>query len=221
MRPLIKYIIISFFALLNGMLIAQSTISLAQAIDIAKNNNAKLRTETKLVQYRQALVNTAYRFDPTQFNVELGQFNSAFFDTGFGVSQSFFLPKVYRKRAEANMYQVKSGEAYVRLSEAEIRQQLDELFSEYSFLTKKEGLLKYQDSLYNAFAQKSLLRWEKGESDILEKTTAEQQKLNISNQLSMLGKMKDYIIIHLNWLLNDGGNYIPETGKTDILPYNI
>jgi cobalt-zinc-cadmium resistance protein CzcA len=61
---------------------------------------------------------------------------------------------------------------------------------------------------------------EKGESDILEKTTAEQQKLNLSNQLAMLSKMKDYVTIHLNWLINDGGNYVPEVTSNEST-YNI
>lgn len=220
MRPFINYITLAAICLYQGFLSAQSPISLKQAIEIAVNNNAKLRTETKLVQYRQALVNSAYRFEPTQVNTELGQFNSAFFDTGFGVSQSFFLPKVYKKRAEANRYEVKSGEAYVKLTEAGLRQQLEELFLEYRFLNQKENLLRYQDSLYSGFLQKTNIRLEKGESDILEKTTAEQQKLNLSNQLAMLSKMKDYVTIHLNWLLNDGGNYVPEVTSKEPT-YNI
>ena len=220
MRPFINYITLAAFCLCQGFLSAQSSINLTQAIEIALNNNAKLRTETKLVQYRQALVNTAYRFEPTQINAELGQFNSAFFDTGFGVSQSFFLPKVYKKRAEANRYEVKSGEAYVKLTEAGLRRQLEESFLEYRFLIQKESLLRYQDSLYSGFLQKTNIRLEKGESDILEKTTAEQQKLNLSNQLAMLSKMKDYVTIHLNWLLNDGGNYVPEVTSNEPT-YNI
>ena len=199
----------------------QQPISLDEAITIALENNAKLRYETKNVQYQQALVNTAYNFKPTIVNAELGQFNSAYFDTGLGISQAFSLPKVYRMSAQANREQVKTAEAFLKLSEAEIRQQLDELFMEYSYLLAKEKLLISQDSLYNAFVLKSNIRWEKGESDVLEKTTAEQQKLNISNQIIMVKKMKDFLVLHLKWLLNDGLNYIPLTDDFSVLKYNI
>lgn len=199
----------------------QQPITLDEAITIALNNNAKLRYQTNQVQYQQALINTAYKFNPTVVNAELGQFNSAYFDTGIGISQAFSLPKVYRMRAHANREQVKTAEAFLKLSEAEIRQQLDELFMEYGYLLAKEKLLISQDSLYDAFVLKSNIRWEKGESDVLEKTTAEQQRLNISNQIAMVKKMKEFLVLHLKWLLNDGLNYIPLTDDFSVLKYNI
>ncbi|MBK7636704.1 MAG: hypothetical protein IPJ13_22345, partial [Saprospiraceae bacterium] len=131
------------------------------------------------------------------------------------------MPKVYQRRAAAYQQQVKTAEYYLKLSEAEISQQLDQIFMEYNYLTAKENLLKNQDSLYNAFVQKSLLRWQKGESDVLEKTTAEQQKLNISNQLTMIGKMKEYVIIQLQWYLNDGRKYVPQSDDFGVLKYGI
>jgi heavy metal efflux system protein len=214
-------IFIAILLSITNNLVAQRQLSLDEAITIALGNNAKLRYETKQVQYQQALVNTAYRFNPTVVNAELGQFNSAYFDTGIGISQAFSLPKVYRLRAHANREQVKTAEAFIKLSEAEIRQQLDELFMEYSYLLAKEKLLVSQDSLYNAFVLKSNIRWEKGESDVLEKTTAEQQQLNISNQIVMVKKMKDFLVLHLKWLLNDGLNYIPLPDDFSVLKYNI
>ena len=202
-------------------LYGQEIINLEKAVEISKANNAKLRSDAGLVKYQQALVNTAYNFAPTQINAELGQFNSTYFDTGLGFSQTFSLPKVYQRRAAAYQQQVKTAEYYLKLSETEIRQQLDQIFMEYNYLAAKENLLKNQDSLYNAFVQKSLLRWQKGETDILEKTTAEQQKLNISNQLSMIGRMKEYVVLQLQWYLNDGRKYVPQTDGFGVLKYGI
>jgi heavy metal efflux system protein len=221
MNLTIKYIIITLIWLISFHLSGQEIINLEKAVEISQLNNAKLRSDAGLVKYQQALVNTAYNFAPTQINAEMGQFNSSYFDTGFGLSQSFSLPKVYQRRAAAYQQQVKTAEYYLKLSEVEIRQQLDQIFMEHNYLTAKENLLKNQDSLYNAFVQKSLLRWQKGETDVLEKTTAEQQKLNIFNQQTMIGKMKEYIVLQLNWYLNDGRNYIPQTDGFEILKYGI
>jgi len=207
--------------LISFHLYGQEIINLEKAVEISKANNAKLRSDAGLVKYQQALVNTAYNFAPTQINAELGQFNSTYFDTGLGFSQTFSLPKVYQRRAAAYQQQVKTAEYYLKLSETEIRQQLDQIFMEYNYLAAKENLLKNQDSLYNAFVQKSLLRWQKGETDILEKTTAEQQKLNISNQLSMIGRMKEYVVLQLQWYLNDGRKYVPQTDGFGVLKYGI
>ncbi len=221
MNLTIKNIVFVFIWLVSFHLSGQEIINLDKAVEISKANNAKLRSDAGLVKYQQALVNTAYNFAPTQINAELGQFNSTYFDTGLGFSQTFSLPKVYQRRAAAYQQQVKTAEYYLKLSETEIRQQLDQIFMEYNYLTAKESLLKNQDSLYNAFVQKSLLRWQKGETDVLEKTTAEQQKLNISNQVSMVGKLKEYVILQLNWYINDNRKYVPQTNGFSILKYNI
>jgi heavy metal efflux system protein len=221
MKNKIKYYIVLNLVILGFWSDAQVVIELPQAIKIATANNAKLRSDAGLVKYQQALVNTAYNFAPTQVNAELGQFNSSYFDTGFGISQTFSLPKVYQRRAAAYQQQAKTAEYYLKLSEAEIRQQLDQIFMEYDYLIAKENLLKYQDSLYTAFVDKTNIRWQKGETDVLEKTTAEQQKLNIFNQLTMIGKMKEYVVLQLQWYLNDGRSYIPQTDGFDVLKYGI
>jgi len=107
------------------------------------------------------------------------------------------------------------------LSEAVIRQQVDQIFMEYRYLTSRGNLLKNQDSLYGAFVDKSNVRWQKGETDVLEKATAEQQKLIISNQSAMVSKMKEFLILNLEWLLNDGKKYVPETDGFEVLQYGI
>lgn len=213
----IKYFLFAPFLWTSVFLQAQELINKDEAIKIAITNNGKVRTEAKKVGYQNALVNTAYSFEPTQVTAEMGQFNSTYFDTGLGISQSFNLPQVYKKRANAQRQQVKTAEAYLRMSEAELRQQLEELFIEYLYLEAKERLLKNQDSLFSGFLQRSIIRWQKGETDILEKTTAEQQKLHISQQLVMLSKMKEFLQIQLEYLLNDDKKYIPETKNPDII----
>ena len=221
MKNKIKYFIVTMLLILGFWGNAQEVINLNKALEIAKINNAKLRTDAMLIKYQQALVNTAYNFTPTQINAELGQFNSSYFDTGFGISQTFSLPRVYKSRAAANKQQTITTEYALKLSEAEIRQQVDQIFMEYRYLTSRGNLLKNQDSLYGAFVDKSNVRWQKGETDVLEKATAEQQKLIISNQSAMVSKMKEFLILNLEWLLNDGKKYVPETDGFEVLQYGI
>jgi cobalt-zinc-cadmium resistance protein CzcA len=216
---IINITVLLFISILLGA--QQQSISLDDAFRIAVKNNAKLRTETKWIEYQRALINTSKMIAPTSFTAELGQFNSAFFDTGLGISQSFQLPSVYKKRSEFNIQKAKTAEAYFKMTEMEIKQHLEEIFAEYQYLKAKSKLLMYQDSLYANFQQKAQLRWQKGETDILEKTTADQQKINISQQMVAVGKMKNVHLLTLNWLLNDGQDYTPYTTNLDILKYNI
>lgn len=215
-------ILIPILLSIANTLVAQTqTITLEEAIKIALSNNAKLRTNTQWTAYQRALINTSKTLTPTQINAELGQFNSAFFDTGFGISQSFQLPSFYKRRTDFNIQKVKTAEAFANMTEAEIKQQLDEIFAEYQYLEAKTKLLKSQDDIYSSFQQKAQLRWQKGETDILEKTTADQQKINISQQLVTVNKMKNVVLLTLNYLLNDDNVYEPNITDFDILKYNI
>jgi len=216
-----RYIFVIHSLFLLSSLYSQEVISLERAIQIADQNNMKLRSDALMVKYQKALVNTAYNIATTQINAELGQFNSSYFDTGFGISQTFSLPQVYRRRLEAKKQQVQMADYYLKISEADIRQQVYQIFQEYSYLTAKEKLLTYQDSLFTVFVEKTSARLRKGESDILENTTATQQKINISNQLAMVSGLKEYFILELEWLLNDGNVYVPENTNFNVLKYNI
>ncbi|MBK7636705.1 MAG: hypothetical protein IPJ13_22350 [Saprospiraceae bacterium] len=84
MNLTIKNIVFVFIWLISVHLSGQEVINLDKAVEISKANNARLRSDAGLVKYQQALVNTAYNFAPTQINAELGQFNSAYFDTSLG-----------------------------------------------------------------------------------------------------------------------------------------
>lgn len=95
MLKYIKYFLLHLF-MDKRFLQAQELINKDEAIKIAITNNGKVRTEAKKVGYQNALVNTAYSFEPTQVTAEMGQFNSTYFDTGLGISQSFNLPQVYK-----------------------------------------------------------------------------------------------------------------------------
>ena len=71
-----KYIIIIIFVFSAFMAQGQEVIKLEKAMEIARVNNSKLRSDALLIKYQHALVNTAYNFAPVQINAELGQFNS-------------------------------------------------------------------------------------------------------------------------------------------------
>ncbi len=200
---------------------SQKQISLGKAFELSRMNNLKLRSDAMLVRYQNALVNTANLMSPTQLLLEGGQFNSTFFDTGFGISQAFNMPQVYQRRKEVNHQMVRTSEYYHKLSETEIRKQLELVFMEFSYLKAKEKIILFQDSLYSSFLEKATLRWRNGDTDILEKATASQQKMNVVMQLATIQKMQEMIVLELGLLINDDSGYVPLLEDFKILPYNI
>lgn len=86
------------------------------------------------------------------------------------------------------------------------------------YLLQKQNLLQHTDSLFATFLQNAELRLKVGESNILEKTTAETQRGQISVQLREL--QQDFGVLQLQFrlLLNTENNFMP---AENVLPLNI
>ena len=215
---LTSLLIIVFFCL---PLAGQEAILLSRAIKVAEENNLRLKSEKLKVAYAQALINTHKNIAPTDFNAEIGQFNSVFFDTKIGIAQSFQLPVVYQRKKKLLSESAKSASVDMALSATEIRQQLDILYNQYMYLKEKEALLIRHDSLYGQFLNKTIIRLQNGETDILERTTAENQKNNIMMQLQMIRNDEKILLMEFNLILNDGISYVPYNNGLQLLTYNI
>lgn len=206
-----------FISISFSICLSQKQIDLEQAISLAKSNNSKILTDRRYVDYQKALINSSSVMEPFQVVTESGQFNSIYFDFGIGVSQSFLSPKYYKSKRSLNNERIKSAEALVKVSEISITHQISALFSEWYYLMAKEKQLKYQDSIFLKFQDKANIRLINGESDLLEKTTAEQQRLYITQQIKDNEKAKQVVILTLNWLINDENDFIPASDTLRIL----
>ena len=80
----------------------------------------------------------------------------------------------------------------------------------------KEKLLLKNDSIYAHFLEKSNLRFEKGESNILERTTAETQRGTISIQLKQLQQDLELVQLQFDLLLNATRVFIPKEPELKI-----
>jgi cobalt-zinc-cadmium resistance protein CzcA len=75
------------------------------------------------------------------------------------------------------------------------------------------------DSLFSEFLSKSILRFQRGESNILEKTTAENQQGQIALQLSQLEQDWEILLLQFQYLLNTSTVFVPD--ESEVLSQNI
>ncbi|MCB9074242.1 MAG: CusA/CzcA family heavy metal efflux RND transporter [Chitinophagales bacterium] len=188
---------------------AQEKITLDKAIEIAAANNLKTKNEQLKSEYLKMLTKTAYDIPNTDISTEFGQFNTNYFDGKIGISQSIKFPSVYRKQKQLLTEESKVGEWNEALQKRELKKQVTTAFYQMLYLKEKEKLLLRTDSLYNEFLNKSTLRFEKGESNILEKTTAEMQSGQIKIQLKDLQTDYKSLQIQFDYLLNTDTSYTP------------
>ncbi|MFZ1611816.1 MAG: TolC family protein [Chitinophagales bacterium] len=210
-----KYlIIITIICLLSGIASAQQTISLQSAIDTALNNNLSVRNEKLYSEYQKKLKATAVDIPQTNLIGEFGQFNSAFSDNKFGIAQSISFPTVYAKQKSLQNENYKTSVLHIALKEAELKKQVSEVFYQIIYMNEKQLILMKIDSVYAAFLEKANLRFAKGESNILEKTTAETQRGQIAIQLKQIQQDIEILQMQFQLLLNTTIVYLPSANNT-------
>ena len=195
---------------------AQQSITIDKAIEIAATNSLKIKTEKLNSEYLQRLTKTAYDVPSTNIGSEFGQFNSNVFDGKLGVSQSIKFPIVYKKQKQLLLEEAKQGQWNEAVQKRELIKQVRQVFYEMIYLKEKEKLLQKTDTIYSEFLRKSILRLNKGESNILEKITAENQLGQIKIQLAELQNDYKALQIKFTYLLNTDAAYFPMAEKYKI-----
>lgn len=188
---------------------AQSPININEAIQYALKNNATIKNEKLKETYTKSFIKSAADIPKTDINAEFGQFNSAYFDTKFGINQSFNFPTVYIK--QKNVYQEawKAAVLNTTVQESLLKKSVSQVYYYYLILKEKEKVLLLADTLYSNFYNKAVLRFKSGESNILEKATADIQQASIKMQLQQLQKEISTTLLEFQLLLNTDSLFIP------------
>jgi heavy metal efflux system protein len=208
--PVITGILILLSLSIGSSAFAQSPITIAAAIDTALKNNLLVKNEKLKAQYQEMLINTAKVRPKTSIVGDVGQINSIYTDTKFGIAQSFAFPKVYSSQKELFEQEWKSSLLNVSVKEGLLKKQVAQVFYLILYGEQKKLLLQNADSLYAAFYKRAELRLAKGESNILEMASAETQLGQINIQLKQL--QQDLAILQLQFqlLLNTPTPFVPD-----------
>ncbi len=211
--------IIIFFGI-SQFSFSQKSITLDAAIDTALKNNLALKNEALKTKYRQMLLGTSATIPQASAFAEAGQINSIYTDTKFGISQTFNFPTVYKRQKELLQEEWKSSLLDVSLMEKQLKKQVAQVYYQMLYTGAKIQLLRYADSIYGVFYQNAALRLDKGESNILEKASAETLLGQIRIQLEQL--KQDSVILQLQFqlLLKSTERYIPaneNNGQTNVI----
>ena len=208
-HPIAVMILIVAGMSLSQPLLAQTPISLKAAIDTALHNNLQVKNEQLKARYQEALVGTATNLPQTNFIADLGQINSIYTDTKFSLSQSFSFPSVYTKQKALLQEEFKSAVLNVALKEAQLKKELTQVYYGIVYIEQKQALLQYTDSLYRSFYKRAEQRLAKGETNLLEKTSAETQLGQIGIQLKQLAQDQSVLLLQFQLLLNSAMAYRP------------
>lgn len=181
---------------------AQNKISINAAIDSAIQHNASLKASSMQVNYYQALKKSNLDIEKTLFDFGYGKINSFQNDNRMTVSQNIQFPAVYKSQGAINKTNINISVLSKLQKEIELKAAVKNYFYNLLLVQRRKQLLLNADSIYTSFANKAKQRFEAGNSDILEKITAESQLAQISNQLELLTTEYEVLLNEFNILLN-------------------
>ena len=203
--------------LLFGIGFSQTPISLETAIDKAFKNNLNIKSGTLRIDYQNKMQKSAVIIDPLNISAEIGQMNSFYVDNKFSVSQTIRLPKFYNAQKTVLMEEYKNSFLHLDLQKWQLKKEISLVYNELNYFIEKKKLLKKADSIFTQYFNRADLRLKKGESNLLEKATAENLRSQAEMQLKSLEKDREISIQKLSFLINDGTFYQNENAKYGIL----
>ncbi|TLX26378.1 CusA/CzcA family heavy metal efflux RND transporter [Chryseobacterium indologenes] len=209
----IASVLVFLFCFIGLEVKSQTPVTLEEAVDVALKNNRIIKNEKLKSEYSKALVRSASDIPQTGVTMDYGQINSALTDMKFGISQNIAFPTVYKKQKNLYTEEWKKSLLNVSLKEYELKKAVSLTFYNILYWKEKEKLLQETLKLYTDFLDKASIRLKAGESNILEKTTASNQKSAIEIQLKQLNQELSVLKYQLQWLLNTETDFVPEDKK--------
>lgn len=189
---------------------SQMPISLEQAYRKAYQNNLSLKSGQLRIDFQDRIKKSYAYIDPLVISAEVGQINSAYMDNRLSAIQTLRLPKFYSSQKLILEEEWKNAELSLEVQKWQLKRELALVYNNLNYLDEKQKLLKKTDSIYSNYYKRADLRLKKGESNILEKTTAETYRSQAEIQLRNLLKDREVLQYQFNYLINDSENYTNE-----------
>lgn len=152
-------------------------------INIALKNNLQIQTATLEVQQANALQGTAFDIGKTNLNLTQDPTSGGNIDNAIGFTQNVALPGYYINQRKVLKQQTSVLQQSQKVTEAEIIRNIKTAYFDYLFALEKIRLLTFQDSVYKKFTQKAAVRYTTGETNKLEKLTADNKYQEVQLQL--------------------------------------
>jgi cobalt-zinc-cadmium resistance protein CzcA len=160
-------------------------ISPEEAVQMALKNNQLIKSAEYGIDYFRELKKTGTDIGKLSAIWMHGQYNSIQQDNNLNLSQTIPFPTTLANQVRLGKEQVIGGQKNLINIQNEIVFQVKSTYEQLLYQDALRILLLSQDSLYQDFARASLIRFKTGESNLLEKTTAETQSLEIKNNLNL------------------------------------
>jgi len=196
----IKFVGLILISMIGMSSNAQIT-NVDQAIEFALSNNKAIEASSLRTKQAEQQVNGAYIVPKTEFGASLGQMNTKSFDMNFSITQKFnpFVKKV--KKALARDYHLKS-EIQNELDKQDLTLTIRNTWDEMVYNLATKDLLGKQLENWKSFAAYAEKKYQLGESNFLESSTAKVKLQGLQQKVLMIQTKVDNLNLQLVAMLN-------------------
>lgn len=174
---------------LNAQDVPQDTISLEQAIVIALKNNPQARAAELAVEQQEKLQKTAFDIGKTGIYYGREEYDPGVQEgvQSLGIRQNFDFPTVYLNQSNLQKERVELSEQNQAVTQNSIIKNVSSAYYQLAYGYNQLDFYSYLDSLYQRFYEAADLRYQTGETNYLEKVTAQgkQQEIILQKQQAM------------------------------------
>lgn len=192
----------------------QNPISADQAVKIAIENNNSLKASAKRIEQSKQLLGSAINIDKTQVYYSSDQNNIA--ENGvalqvYGVSQTLQFPTIYGAQRKVEKQKVELSTRQYEVNERILTKEVLKAYYNVVYYNNIVEQYTYLDSIYGKFSKAANKRYDVGETNLLEKLTAEakQKEITIGLMQSKEEVAKALTNLH-QWMQADSGIVVTE-----------
>ncbi|TYC17801.1 CusA/CzcA family heavy metal efflux RND transporter [Bizionia gelidisalsuginis] len=185
----------------------ENPINAEQAVQIAIENNNAFKASAKRIEQSEHLVGSALNIDKTQVYYSTDDNNIA--ENGLplnviGISQSLQFPTIYSAQRKVERQRVDLSMQQHHLNKRALTKEVYKAYYNVVYYNSVVEQYTFLDSLYGQFSRAANKRYDVGETNLLEKLTAEAKQKEISVSLAQKkeGVTKAFTLLH-QWLQTD------------------
>lgn len=179
------------------------TVSLTQAFELALQHSPYLKSSALDVERHAVLKRAAPEIPKTDIQLLYGQYNSIEkHDNNITITQTLPFPTTIARQVQHARSRLAASEYRNEMSRQELLFEVKRTYFELLYLKARITLLLRHDSLMQALATTTSLRYKTGDATLLEKTVTETQRSDTRNQAVRVENDFQITLYRLAALLN-------------------
>lgn len=220
MKKIFKNIWFISLLVFSPVVCSQNNPELDRLIEAALASNKELSSYQLQTQASKANINTAFDFDKMTVYYGYDENNVAPNDKAlrvFGIEQTFSFPTVYGTQKKVYKSQWEQNKALYEIQKNKLVLAISFVYEQIVYTQNKETLYTQLDSLYSAFSKAGSRKFELGESNYLEKITAEAKSKQIYTTLIQLKSQKQALYEQMKSLVQSEEDFQISNNQLNLL----